>query len=610
MLSWFKFFTVWILLAATNTATAAKPEESLGSGKKKGSKSGKSSSSSSSSDDDESTSTNMTKIAVVGLGHNGLFALACLQKAYAEQGWNNVEFIGLEKESYIGGMVAEDREMFGPDYSVATHAIANQLLASVGIAEFLGLDQYGYELVDQPAYVNYHGPGRSIVVEQGQLDKTLEQLVALGHQADADALANFYATFAQAAPFIIQGLLTASPTFEQQFQTWAEQPAQFRDAYANAFDTLNALFQNDEAKWLLATWATGHLNLGLNAAGTMSFVSAFYAVVQTSGSRYFKGGARNLIGALEQYIASHGNAELMANVAVTEMIADASGRITQLVLSDGSTADVDFVIATVNPGQLAALLPEKAQESQVATDLERITSDTAYARLHFHGPEELLRYGENDGVSSKASYVHVLPKSFAESVLGSTAAQYQAKVPRGEQLTLAVTNDSAADPSRAPGGQRLMSVLVGGLPYRPAFDSEGNEIPDQVWTDEVKNDFIFNVLLPRLELILPNVRQVFEGGEGTGFRLVAPDEWRINTMFLGDLAHGRLTFDNVNALRASPDIQQNKVLGVPNLVFAGSGAPAGPGVSGLSGLHGANAVLSLSGGVMISPADVLGLVQE
>lgn len=586
-------------------------------GKKKGPGSGCTSDDEDDGDDDDGDENpptpppKMTRIAVVGLGHNGLFSIACLQKAYAEQGITNVEFIGLEKESYIGGMVAADMTMFGSEYSVASHAIANQLLTAVGLAEFLDLAKYGYELVEQPAYVNFHGPGNTVLVEQGRLDKTMEQLAALGQQGEADAaaLAGFYNAFAQAAPFIVQGLLASSPSFEQQFQLWAKNPDQFRSAFATAYDTLHALFRTEEAKWLFGAWATGHLNLSLNASGSMSFVSAFYAVVQTSGSRYFKGGASNLISSLEQLIASHGNAVLKANIAVTEMISNDSGSVTQIVLSDGTTEDVDFVIATVHPHQLATLLPEKAQSSQVDTDLEQVPIDLAYCRLHFFGPEDLLQYEENDEMTSKASYVHILPTSFGDSIVGATAAQYQDKIPTGEQLTLAVTNDSAADPSRAPPGQRLMSILIGGVPFSPVLDSAGNAISG--WTNDVQNDFVINVVVPRLARAMPNVGKVFDGStEGTGFNFVAPTEWEINTMIRGDLAHGRLTFDNVNALRASPDIQQNIVAGVPNLVFAGSGAPAGPGVSGLSGFHGANAVLALSGGAIINPAVVLGLAEE
>ena len=135
---------------------------------------------------------------------------------------------------------------------------------------------------------------------------------------------------------------------------------------------------------------------------------------------------------------------------------------------------------------------------------------------------------------------------------------------------------TVADPSLAPPGHHVVSILASFAPY----DLKGG------WTAEAR-ERLGNAVVAVLEQHAPDVRRRIVAGE-----VLSPAD--LKTRFAstgGHLHHGEMALDQLLVMRPAPSAARYRT-SVPGLFLGGSGSHPGGGVRPSAGLLAAEAVLA------------------
>ncbi len=505
---------------------------------------------------------------VIGAGPNGLAAAARLATA-------GRKVVVLERAEAPGGLSAK-RE-FHPGYAVPG-LLHDEALVPRGIAERLGLTKHGLGFRKSPTlYIaEANGPGILLPGDSaGAVD-------AIGQRSQHDAQSyRDLRSFLDRITPLVSAILAETPPplapgsagdvwqlVRRGLALWKISRHDLlelaRVAPMCVADFLNERFQTPLLVEALAAPAVASTWSGPWSAGTMTN----FLLRECAGGEALAGGPPALIAALLAAARAAG-VELRISAEVQRIRLD-RGKVAGVTLASGETIDAPVVLSSADPKRtLLELLAPGALPLKIEEEFHRLRSRGSAAKVHLalSGPLELA--GSNgrldEAIRIGGGHVDDLERAF-------DAIKYRQF---SEHPHLEIRVPTVADPSLAPAGHHVVSILASFAPYK----LEGG------WTAEAR-ERLSDAVIAVLERHAPDVRQRIVARE-----ILTPAD--LETHFAltgGQLHHGELALDQLLVMRPSPSAARYKTV-VPGLFLGGSGSHPGGGVRPTAGVLAAEAVL-------------------
>jgi phytoene dehydrogenase-like protein len=277
-------------------------------------------------------------VLVIGGGHNGLVAAACLARA-------GRRVLVLERRELVGGCSVT--EEVWPGFKVSTAAYLSSLLQERIVRE-LELERFGYRVdAKDPAFFSVYPDGRHFFMWQDR-GRTLEEIGRFSRR-DAEAYPA-YEDHIDRMSRVVEGLLLTTPPrfppaglgdyvdYLKTAARMARLPAKELAGLVKIFtqsaaDFLDEWFESPEVKVTLATDGVIGANGGPRSPGT-AYILLHHTMGGVAGHRGLWGFVRGGMGAVSEAIAasarSHG-ATVRVNAPV-ERILVREGRVRGVAL--------------------------------------------------------------------------------------------------------------------------------------------------------------------------------------------------------------------------------------------------------------------------------------
>lgn len=501
-------------------------------------------------------------VIVVGAGPNGLAAAARLAGA-------GRKVAVLERAEAPGGLSAK-RE-FHAGYSVPG-LLHDEALVPRAVAARLGLEKHGLAFRKPPAtYVaEANGPG---ILLPGDSTGKLSKHDALSYQhlrAFLDRITPLFSGLLAEAPPPLAPQSTGDfwQLARRGVAVWKVSRKDLlelaRVAPMCVADFLNERFESPLLVEALAAPAVASTWSGPWSAGSVTNL----LLRECSGGEAIAGGPPALIAALLAASRAAG-AEVRTGAEVARIRLD-RGRVAGVTLASGETIDAPLVLSSADPKRtMLGLLAPGTLPLRIEEEFERLRSRGSAAKVHLalSGP---LNLAGSDGRLDEAiriggGHVDDLERAF-------DAIKYRRF---SERPHLEIRVPTVADPSLAPSGHHVVSILASYAPYGL----------DGGWTAETR-ERLGDAVISVLERHAPDVRQRIVARE-----VLTPAD--LETRFAltgGQLHHGELALDQLLMMRPAPSAARYRTA-VPGLFLGGSGSHPGGGVRPTAGLLAAEAVL-------------------
>jgi phytoene dehydrogenase-like protein len=506
-------------------------------------------------------------LIVVGAGHNGLTAAAALAKA-----GRNV--LVLERRDEPGGLAAS--EAFAPGFT------APGLLHDTGhvrpaVVAGLGLVRHGLVLHDAAPGVLVSRAGEPGLVLRSD---EAAMVAGLGEVSDKDAAAwprwraqllrwrRVIGKLADNAPPDVQGsnasalLSVLSPALALRRLGRRDMAELMRVMPMCVADWLNEWFETPALKAALAGPAVAGTWTGPWSAGSAMQL----AWQQCTEERHVVGGARQLTQALLG-AAREAGVELRTGVDVQRIDVEA-GAVTGVTLASGETLTARTVVSSCDPARtLLGLVPKRHLPTTLETRIRNWRVRGTTAKLHI-ALDDLPNWSAHPGQpvahARLVGDVDDLERAFDAVKYGRFSSEPY----------LDVALPSLEDPSLAPEGKHVMSVLASFAPYH----LEGG------WND-ARREELGNVVLDTLERHAPGLKRRVIAHE-----VLSPHdiEQRYGATG-GHVHHGEHSLDQWLHARPDPDCARYATP-IGGLFLCGSGSHPGGGLSGGPGWLGAQAI--------------------
>jgi phytoene dehydrogenase-like protein len=508
---------------------------------------------------------------VIGAGPNGLAAAARLAKG-------GRKVVVLERAEAPGGLSAKHE--FHPGYAVPG-ILHDDSLVPRAIAERLGLTglpQGGLAFRRPPAtYIaEANSPG---ILLPGDAS---EAAAAIGERSkhDAQSYERLHAFLGRIGPLIGGLLAEAPPSIAPRsagdfWQIARRGLSAFRISRKDLLelarvapmcvaDFLNERFETPLLVEALAAPVVASTWSGPWSAGTTTNL----LLRECAGGEALAGGPPALIAALLAAGKAAG-VELRTGTEVARIRLD-RGKVAGVTLASGETIDAPVVLSSADPKRtMLKLLPPGTLPLKIEEEFRRVRSRGTAAKVHLalSGPLELKG---SDGRLDEA--IHIGGGHVDDLERAFDAIKYRGF---SERPHLEIRVPTVADPSLAPAGHHVVSILASFAPY--ALDGG--------WTEEARERF-GDAVLDVLEQHAPDVRRRLVAGE-----VLTPAD--LETRFAltgGQLHHVELALDQLLMMRPAPSAPRYRTV-VPGLFLGGSGSHPGGGVRPTAGLLAAEAVL-------------------
>jgi len=511
------------------------------------------------------------KTIIIGAGHNGLVCAAYLAKA-------GRDVLVLEAADQVGG-AAVTRE-FAPGCNVS--AAAHLLYAlDPQISKALGLEQHGLKLAaTNMNTVSLAQDGNHLVIsgaevsgagisaeDQASLKKyrrLMDKFAALMGKFNQKAIPRInpdsYADLWGLAKLAVPVRLLGKKDMEEFL----------RLAAINIFDAMQEYFDHPMLKGALALDAVLGTNLG-----TRSNNSVFTAL-QRASSNF--GGAQGAVcqphggmGAVTAALAKAAEAngaEIRTSTPVASIVMD-SGRATGVILEDGSQIDAACVVSNADPKTtFLGLVGARNVEAGFVQKISNLRARGNVAKLHLLLNGAPSFNGVNEGQLGQRLVIAPSMEYIEHAFNSAKYGEYS------ENPAMEISVPTIADPSLAPAGNHVLSVVV---QYAPLELKGGWDAGRQGFMDRC---------MTVLEQYAPGIRAQVEHSE----LLTAVDIEREFRITGGHWHHAELALDQALMLRPVPGAAQYKTP-VEGLFLCGAGAHPGGGVMGNAGKNAANAIL-------------------
>ena len=507
---------------------------------------------------------------VIGAGQNGLAAAARLAAA-------GRDVVVLERRDVIGGLAGAVE--LHPGYRVPG-ILHDEGRVSPRAAAKLGLERHGLAWRDAPPVYLAEAGGPGILVPGADGSAAAGEIGARSRR-DAASYLRYRAFFDKLRPLLdaVMGSPPPplSPASAGDFWEIARRggrlwrhgrhdtlellrvaPMCVADFLDEHFET-PLLVEGLAAPAVIGTWA------GPWSAGTNTNL----LLAEAAPGRHLAGGPAALIAALERAARSAGATIRTGADAIRLRIEN--GRAAGVTLAGGEQLDAATVIATCDPKRtFLELIAPGTLPIRIEEEYRRIRARGTAAKVHLalSGPLELAaRPGQTfEHIRIGGGHVDELERAF-------DAIKYGEVSPRPH---LEIRVPSVADPSLAPAGHHVVSILASYAPH----DVAGG------WTEQRRAGFLASVLAT-LERHVPDLRQRLVAQE-----LLTPADLATHYGLTGgQLHHGEPALDQLLVMRPAPSAARYAT-SVPGLYLGGSGSHGGGGVTFVPGLLAAAAALS------------------
>jgi phytoene dehydrogenase-like protein len=513
------------------------------------------------------------RIVVIGGGHNGLVAAALLAK--------RGRVVVLERAERTGGILRGSEPAPGFRAPGLVHTVG-RLRPSV--VEALQLKSFGYEPVSSDARIHAPMPDGSSVTFWSDATKTAEELRSRSaHDADVypsfdrkvRAIASFLA-YVQAAtppdpksPSFADGMmgLKLGKAFRKLGPKTGRET--IRALPMAVADLVQEVFETEAVRGPLATrgvlftamgaWATGTAQVLLNdSAGTDG---------GAPGTAVFaRGGTDALADALLAAATSRG-VEVRTGAEVVA-IRTKGTMVTGVTLADGTEIDATVVVSAADPKATARLCDPVILGPSTVWRTENIRQPGATARVNlalgglpaFHG-------GDAERLRGRI----VIGPSIDHVERAMDAVKYGVIA---EDPMLEVTIPSIADPTLAPEGKHVMSVV---------FQAAPRHLRGTTW--DAERERLGDITVKTLERYAPGLGELVEARE-----VITPEDMETRYGLTGGhIQHAEPALDQFFAWRPMLGEARHRFL-LDGLYLAGSGAHPGGGITGGPGQNAAKRV--------------------
>lgn len=512
-------------------------------------------------------------VVVVGAGHNGLVAAAFLAKA-------GHRVTVLERSGEVGGILRGSE--------IAPRFRAPGIVHTVGrlrpsVIAGLRLREHGLELVTPDVRMFSPQPDGSSVTFWGDPARTADELRERNAR-DADAFVRFDRKVSAVASFL--GAVNAAtppdlsgPTLRDAL-TGARLGLAFRRLGASVgreairwmpmavADLVQEIFEDEAVRGPLTTrgvlftalgpWSAGSAAVFLNdSAGTGG---------GAAGTAVFARGGTEAVAAALAASARAAGAEIRTGAEVAA-IRSRNGRVTGVVLADGSRLDAAIVVSAADPRRTLGMCDPVEIGPTLVWRAGNIRQPGATAKVNlalsglpaFHTePERLM-----------GRIVVALSTDYVEKA--SDARKYGALA---EEPWIEATIPTLVDPSLAPEGKHVMSAIVQSAP---------RHLREATWGEE--RERLGALVVKTLERFAPGLGELVEATQ-----VVTPEDLETDYGLTGGhVQHAEPGLDQYFAWRPLNGAARYRFV-LDGLYLAGSGAHPGGGITGGPGANAAREV--------------------
>jgi phytoene dehydrogenase-like protein len=504
----------------------------------------------------------MTRVAVVGAGHNGLVAACYLARA-------GLEVAVFEAQDTPGGGCRTEEVV--PGYRFDLHAVAHNLINMTTIPEDLGLSAVGLEYLEMdPFAVGLFEDGRRVRFHRS-VEQTLasiaevsprdvdpyRQFIAAGNMVMAAVLPSIRGErAAKTIPGLLGGALRLGSSGRQEL---------VRDVAGGYGSLLRRRLSSNLTRGPLAAFAA-HGSVGPTIPGGALF-GFWQAAYHRFGQWHPRGGSQALVTSLtSRLIQLGGQVRCGAEVASIHTHAN---RVEFVELTSGERIAADLVVTAIDPRSALLKLLTPALEGRPATDLAATRSgNVVQGVIHLATtalpPYPNSRPGDWNGL-----------QSLVDDLAGLERAWVRAEAEElPDPLPLYCFTTSALDPGLAPPGGHTVYLACPATPFRVRGG----------WNAR-REEFVERAI-SELESRAPGFRASIEG---VAFR--TPEEMSLGGLWPG--AHPMqldLSLDQLGAMRPTPQLGSHRS-GIEGLYLCGAGTNPSGGILGTSGRLAARALL-------------------
>ncbi|MCH7644768.1 MAG: NAD(P)/FAD-dependent oxidoreductase [Myxococcales bacterium] len=510
----------------------------------------------------------MSRAIVIGAGHNGLVAGLLLARA-----GRKVTIV--EQRGEVGGLCAASE--VHPGYTVPG-LLHDTTGVRRDVVDLLGLSRFGLAFESEaPSVLAAHSDHKGVVLH-AEAKRSRDELEML-HKGDGDGYIEWRGFLSRIRDFV-SGVLSQKPPMmkpDSIAELWslgktgfglrrlgkADMLELMRVAPMCAADWLQEFFGDPLPAAALAAPSAIGASLGPWSAGTAASLLLYECV---RGAEV-KGGPAALTQSLQKAFEAAGG-EIALESEVARIRLD-HGAVCGVELEGGRFVEALLVVASCDPKRALLDLIEPGTlpldvEEQVAS--VRMRGMTAKVNLALDGRISFRdREGERHARAVVADHLDDIERAF-------DAAKYRAC---SERPHLEVSVPSVNDPSLAPAGKDVVSVLAHAAPH----NLEGG------WSGETSARF-GDAVVEVLERVAP----------GTSAKIVAREvlspadlEDRYD-LTGGHIHHGEHALDQLLFMRPTPKLARYKTP-IEGLYLGGSGSHPGGGVTCQPGALAAEAIL-------------------
>ena len=509
-------------------------------------------------------------VIVVGGGHNGLVCATYLAKA-------GRKVLVLEANAALGGASATSE--FSDQFSVSS--CAHWLFQlNPEVASDMGLKGHGLELAARDLNTialaedgNHLTIGVNTLEGAGVTDEDRKAFAAFNKQMLKFSKL-LSGAFNRRAPKLVEGNLTDRITLAKlglgmKMLGKTDMSDLMRLALINIYDVMEENFENDLLKAAISLDSLLGSHMGPRSPNTV-----YGYLYRRMGDIYgFNGPAvvRGGMGAVGEALGNAAKAagvDIEVSAAVSKINVDVD-RATGVTLADGRVVDADMVVSNADPKTTFNKLVGLTNiETGVARRVKTIRMKGDAAKLHI----ALDGLPDFTGLTKDQMGQRLLIAPTMDYIeLAFNACKYgeYSKAP-----AMDISIPTIHDPSLAPDGKHVMSVIVQFAPY----ELEGG------W--ESHKDNFKNLIIDRIADYAPNLKDKIIASE-----LLTPadleDRFHIHG---GHWHHGEISLDQILTMRPFPGASQYGT-SVDGLFLCSAGTHPGGGVMGLAGHNAAKEII-------------------
>lgn len=517
---------------------------------------------------------NAADVLVIGAGHNGLVTAAYLAKA-------GLKVIVLESAAQVGG-AAVTRE-FAPGYRVSGVA---HLLHGLNptVARDLNLARHGLDLKAARVKTRSLLPGGGGFEVGPDVAATATSIAAIS-KADAAAYGPVMARLVKLADALAGYALHTPPRADVTKMDWRDQLnlglfalslrrlgkkdmlELTRILTINVNDLANDFFESEPVKALLCFEGSLGVFLGPRSPSTVFNLLYRLSNLGANGQGGFivpKGGMGSVTQALAASAKAAG-ATIRTNAAVDHILIE-NDAAAGVVLANGEELRAAQVVSSADPQRTALkLIGPRHLDTMFVSRIRHLRMNGCAAKIH------LALDSLPPALANAAGRVVVAAKP--DDIERAYDCAKYGRVSDRPALELVIP--SLSDPSLAPAGKHVASIVAQYAPYKLKDTSE-HDARQQV----------FERSLAVLESVAPGLSERITASE-----TLTPHD--LETQFGltgGQWHHGEITLDQVLLQRPAAQWQQYR-MPVPGIYLCGAGAHPGGNVSGAPGYNAAREIL-------------------